>query len=156
MDIASSFQLPEEEEIEQESGTASQTDVGQPLFEAMQCELQTLRTEHMHLKEQVSCISEKYKVSDFEGNDDKTKYYTGLPTFALPWTLFTYLEPHLPVKKTMDKFQLLIMTLMRLRLNLPLQLLSYEFGVPQNTISRLFAETIDIMFVRMEPLYFVA
>ena len=151
MDIASSFQLQEEEEIEQESGTASQTDVDQPLFEAMQCELQTLRTEHMHLKEQVSCISEKYKVSDFEGNDDKTKYYTGLPTFALLWTLFTYLEPHLPVKKTMDKFQLLIMTLMRLRLNLPLQLLSYEFGVHQSTISRLFAETIDIMFVRMEP-----
>ena len=87
MDIASSFKLPEEEEIEQESGTASQTDVDQPLFEAMHCELQTLRTEHMHLKEQVSCISEKYKVSDFKGNDDKTKYYTGLPTFALLWTL---------------------------------------------------------------------
>ena len=151
MDIANSFELPEVEELEIQSGTCTQTDVDLPLFEAMQAELQTLRTENVDLKEQVSLISEKYKVTDFEGKDEKTKYYTGLPTFALLWTLFTYLEPHLPVKKTMDKFQLLIMALMRLRLNLPLQLLSFEFGVHQSTISRLFAETIDIMFVRMKP-----
>ena len=43
---------------------------------------------------------------------------------------------------------------MRPRLNLQLQLLSYEFGVHQSTFSRLFAETIDIMFVRMNHLFF--
>ena len=114
MDIVNSFEFPEEEETECESGTSSQTDVNQPLFEIMQAELQTLGTENVGLKEHVSSISEKYKVSDFEGKDDKTKYYTGLPTFDLLWTLYTYLEPYLLVKRTMDKFQLLIMTLMRL------------------------------------------
>ena len=70
----------------------------------------SFQTKHVNLKEQVSEISGKYKVLDFEGKDDKTKYYTGLQTVAVLWTLFSYLEPHLPVKKTMDKFQLLMMT----------------------------------------------
>ncbi|MEW8547760.1 MAG: transposase family protein [Candidatus Thiodiazotropha sp.] len=30
-------------------------------------------------------------------------------------------------------------------------MLSFEFGVHQSTISRLFAETIGIMFVRLKP-----
>ena len=56
MDMASSFQFPEAEEIEPESGIASQPDVDQPLFEAMQADLQTLRTEYVNLTEQVSEI----------------------------------------------------------------------------------------------------
>ena len=58
--MAASFDIPGEEVIQQESGVASQTDVDQPLFEAMQAEFQTLRTDHVQLKEQVSCVSEKY------------------------------------------------------------------------------------------------
>lgn len=73
MDIANSFELPEVEELESQSGTCTQTDVDLPLFEAMQAELQTLRTENVDLKEQVSLISEKYKVTDFEGKDEKNQ-----------------------------------------------------------------------------------
>ena len=51
MDIANSFEFPEVEELESQSGICTQTDVDQPLFEAMLAELQTLRTENVDLKE---------------------------------------------------------------------------------------------------------
>ena len=49
MGIASSFQFPEEEEIDRERGIASQTDMELPLSEATQADLHTLKIEHVHI-----------------------------------------------------------------------------------------------------------
>ena len=41
---------------------------------------------------------------------------------------------------------------MRLRLNMAASFLSYEFNVSQSTVSRVFTDVIDVMYVRMKPL----
>ena len=46
---------------------------------------------------------------------------------------------------------MLIMTLMKLRLNLLLQYLAFEFSVSLPTISRVFSDVIDVMYVQMKP-----
>ena len=46
---------------------------------------------------------------------------------------------------------MMILTLMRLRLNLSVLFLSYEFGISQSSVSRIFSSVIDAMFARMKP-----
>ncbi|CAC5396061.1 unnamed protein product [Mytilus coruscus] len=120
----------------------------------MTSELQTLRSENIKLKFEVEISAHKYSQSSFEGKKDKVLYYTGLPSFQLLITLFTYLETYIPVKKSMGKFQMYILTLMRLRLNVSATFLSYEFSVSASTVSRIFFEVIDVMYIRMKPLVF--
>ena len=130
----------------------TQTDLTCEFIFAMESELQSLRTEIDDLKEQVETANSKYDQADFEGKNEKVLHYTGLQTFQILLTLFTYLEPFMPQKKSMTKFQMLILTIMRHRLNVSESFLSYEFGVSISTISRIFHEMIDVMNVRMTPL----
>ncbi|KAK6181845.1 hypothetical protein SNE40_009625 [Patella caerulea] len=88
----------------------------------------------------------------FEGQDKKVLYFTGLPTFKVLLSLFVYLEHFLPVKKSLTKFEMWILTLMRLRLNVTASFLTYEFNVSLPTVSRVLVDVIDVMYVRMKPL----
>ena len=54
----------------------------------------------------------------------------------------------------MTSFQMLHMILMRLRLNMPEQCLSYEFSVSQTTVSRIFSNVIDVLYIRTKPFVF--
>lgn len=136
---------------EPDTGVPCQTDVDQPLYLAMNEELQSLRSENIDLKEQVLTLSNTHKIEEYEGNDDKVKYFTGLPTFTVLLALFHHLKPALPKKQTLDTFQILIMSLMRMRLNLPVQFLGFEFGISPSTVSRYFIELVNIMYVRLKP-----
>ncbi|XP_076350612.1 uncharacterized protein LOC143247080 [Tachypleus tridentatus] len=49
--------------------------------------------------------------------------------------------------QSVSKFQQFILTLMRLRLDVPLQLLGYIFGLHTSTVSRIFQEVINIRLV---------
>ncbi len=60
------------------------------------------------------------------------------------------IRPGLPERKSLDKFQQLLITLMQLRLNLCVQDLSYRFGIHSSTITRVFQSCIDTMFVAMK------
>ena len=42
---------------------------------------------------------------------------------------------------------------MRMRLNLPVQFLGFEFGISPSTVSRYFIELINIMYTRLEPVF---
>lgn len=64
----------------------------------------------------------------------------------------TYLSPYLPVKKSLNAFKVLMLTLMRLRLNVSTTFLSCVFNVSIATASRVFTDVIDVMFIRMKPL----
>ena len=59
----------------------------------------------------------------FKGNDKKVCFYTGIPSWDLLSKLFMYLKLHLSSEKALTPFQQLIMTLMRLQLNLTIQYL---------------------------------
>lgn len=140
------------EEFPDESGIETQTDITGELIVSMTSELQNLRTENIHLSSKVENMCEKYDQIDFEGKDEKVLYFTGLQTYQILFTLYTFLEPCLPVKKSMNKFKMLILTLMRLRLNVSSSFLSYGFNISLATVSRIFSDVIDVMYVRMKPL----
>ena len=54
----------------------------------------------------------------------------------------------------MTSFQMLLMTLMRLRLNMPEQFLAYEFSLSQTPVSRIFSNVIDVLYIRTKPFVF--
>ena len=90
----------------------------------------------------------------FKDNHEKVCYYTGLPKWGLLYVMFTFLKPHLSTasRKALTPFQQVLMTMMRLRLNLSGQDLAYRFSVHNSTISRTFINVIDIMYARLKPL----
>ena len=88
----------------------------------------------------------------FKGNDKKVCFYTGIPSWDLFSKLFMYLKPHLSSEKALTPFQQLIMTLMRLRLNLTIQDLAFRFKVHKSTISRIFVEVISTIYYCLRPL----
>ena len=57
----------------------------------------------------------------FKENDERVRFYTGLPTMAVLIAVLDLIRPGLPERKSLDKFQQLLITLMRLRLNLCVQ-----------------------------------
>uniref|UniRef100_A0A8C5DQ81 THAP-type domain-containing protein n=1 Tax=Gouania willdenowi TaxID=441366 RepID=A0A8C5DQ81_GOUWI len=92
---------------------------------------------------------------NFLGGDDNTvKYYTGLPNFALFQTLLLTLTPYLPQgrMKKLSPFQLVLLTLMRLRLDLPIQHLSHLFRVHRTTVADAFHHTLGVMYAQLCPL----
>ena len=87
----------------------------------------------------------------FRGDDEKVKTYTGLPSFALLMALFTVIKPFLSAKRELSPFSQFLMTLMRLKHNTNVDLLAYQFGVAQSTISTTFENVIDVMFYKLVP-----
>lgn len=130
---------------------AVQTDVDSPFLNAMGNELQSLRLENLTLKEKLK-KSSSFSLSSFEENDEKVRFYTGLPGFQILMTLFNLLKDYLPSKSIIGKFEGLVMTLARLRLNLSVNQLSYEMNVSASTVSQTFLAVIDVMYIRMKPL----
>ena len=128
----------------------TQTDVDAVLMDRMAGELQQLRLENIALKQKDSTISQ-LTLNDLEGKDERVRYLTGLSSFTVFSVLFTYLLPYMPKKKAMTAFQMLLMTLMRLRLNMAEQFLAYEFSVAQTTVSRIFTDVMDVLYLRLKP-----
>ena len=101
--------------------------------------------------------SEMKKLSfdeEYFKNDKKVLYYTGLNTWSLLMTLFMFnkLYLHTTGKSSLSPFQQLLMTLMRLRLNLATKDLGYRFKVHNSSISGIFNRVVNIMSVRLSKL----
>ncbi|KAG7261450.1 hypothetical protein CRUP_024126 [Coryphaenoides rupestris] len=90
-------------------------------------EINRLLNENRELK----CALAKRKMDEesLKEDDAKVKYYTGLPCFGLLMGLLSTVMPYLPTSfRTLSPFQMVFLTLMRLRLNLPLQHLAGDVG----------------------------
>ena len=76
----------------------------------------------------------------FRENDEKVAFYTGLPTWHVLVTLFGFVSQCLQssTRCVLSPFQQLLLTLMKLRLGLATQELSFRFGVSVATVSRTF------------------
>ncbi|XP_055839831.1 uncharacterized protein LOC129907575 [Episyrphus balteatus] len=93
----------------------------------------------------------------FEGlktDDVKVKNLTGLPNFAVLQRLFDVVKEDLnsQTKTKLTKFDSFVVTLMKLRLDLPISYLSYVFGESAVLLSRLYRENLLTMNVKIGPL----
>ena len=76
----------------------------------------------------------------------RKKFYTGLPSFDILKKIFNFVAPH--VKRNslnLSKFQEFIMTLIKVRLNVPHQDLAYRFDVSLTTVSRISTHWLMVM-----------
>ncbi|XP_014678815.1 PREDICTED: uncharacterized protein LOC106818641 [Priapulus caudatus] len=134
----------------------TQTDLKAAAIAAMQTELQRLLTENKNLKQQLSSEKMKFDLNFFndEDDDEKVKYYTGLPDFRTLKILYQYVEPYIPHSRAsvLTKFQQLSLCLVKLRLNLSHMDIGQRFGINKSSASRLFLCMIDVLHARLQPL----
>ena len=90
----------------------------------------------------------------FKDNNEKVLFYTGLPSYFILMTVFNFVKDYIVITPTssLSKFQQFVMTLMKLRLSLLNQDLGYRFEITDGSVSRLFLNMMDILFVRLKPL----
>ena len=85
-------------------------------------------------------------------DDNKVKYYTGLPSSEALNALIEFVSVGVPssfVGGPCDVFEQTTMTLMRLRLNLGIRDLGYRFGVHESTVSQYFNKWVDVLAVKL-------
>ena len=106
----------------------------------------------MHEKLRAHTLDEE----SFRDNDEKVCFFTGIPKWEVLLVLLTYLKPQLSTasRRALTPFQQLLLTLMRLRLNLSGQDLAYRFNVHSSTVSRTFTNVIEVLCTRLKPLIF--
>ncbi|XP_048242685.1 uncharacterized protein LOC124115552 [Haliotis rufescens] len=124
-------------------------------IDILKSENESLKHENLLLKKIVHKMKAN-NTEDFDGDDDKVRYYTGLPSFVSLLALFNLVSYGIsqPSHSSLTIFQKLIITLMRLRLNLPTLDLSYRFGVSKATISRTFNQVMDVLYINLKRLVF--
>ena len=85
-------------------------------------------------------------VEYFLKNEDRVRFYTGLPGFDVLNTTFCFVTPFVSQKsKTLILFQEFVMVLVKLRLNVPLQDLAFRLGASLSTLSRTFTAWLTVM-----------
>ena len=130
-----------------------QTDISNEYFAS----LEESYTEINHRLYTLQTENEMLKVGTkkwFNENDEKVLFYTGLPNFKVLQTVFDFLFAVVGEnnRAVLSPFQEMVLTLMRLRLNLTLNDLSYRFNISRSTTSSIVLKWINIMFVRLRPL----
>lgn len=113
--------------------------------------VRALRKENQALRESVEKMS--LSENSLRNDAEKVKFYTGLPNYFVLETVMWLLAPHMDGIKNMrlSKFQQLLLTLMRLRLDLRNQDLAYRFGVKVGTVTRTVHRMVDIMSSTLVP-----
>ncbi|XP_041949697.1 uncharacterized protein LOC121709990 isoform X1 [Alosa sapidissima] len=150
---------------EEDMETETSGDAGAPMGNAdeqqkcTKCALRTkeiirLQEENRKLK---GALSKKALDENFlKNNDLKVKYYTGLPSFSLLMGVLMQIIPSLPKTKErkLSHFQMLLLTLMRLRLDLPVEHVAHLFDISRHTAYNLFFETINVLHAHLSPLVY--
>nr|XP_046251593.1 uncharacterized protein LOC124062734 [Scatophagus argus] len=120
-------------------------------MKSIRVEMNSLLEENVTLKKELSAtmMDEAF----FNGDDEKVKHYTGLPYWTLLQALHTVIIPCLTkAGRKLSPFQMLLLTLMRLRLHLPQQHLEYLFQINHTTMCEIFRETISVLHFHLAPL----
>ena len=99
-------------------------------------------------------LSQKPFTEDYvAGDDEKVRFYTGLPSVDILKTTFEFIKPFVTRRcLTLTLFQEFILVLMKLRLDVPFQDLAYRFDISLSTVSRIFLAWMIVMEIRLSPL----
>lgn len=148
MEVAQSLLLlgETEETIEIETGVAAQTD----LTSANLCDMQKQLDDHqqvinnltMRLTQRVAPFSE-----DLLHSDEIVKFYTGLPNIKVLKAVFGLVYKAVRTCDTakLSPFQEFMATVVKLRLNCPVQDLAYRLNISCATVSRIFLKWMTAM-----------
>jgi len=96
-------------------------------------------------------VSDYFDVNDFMNDDERVKYYTGLPNFKVLQLVFDFCHKHVPRGKSLGQFQEFMVVLAKLRLNLGLQDIAYRCNIHVGTVSRILRKWISVMSTRLTP-----
>jgi hypothetical protein len=118
-------------------------------LKVLESECQTLRTENITLKASLKAMS--LDEISFRRNEEKVRAMTGICTYEKMMGLFVTIVPYLKSNSSLEPFKQFVLTLLRLRFNIPLVYLSYRFHISLSTTSRIFNHTIDIMNTYLYP-----
>ena len=89
-----------------------------------------------------------FEETDFVGNNEKVRFYTGLSCYDVLMKTFNHVAPGVSCRSlTLSKFQEFVMVLMKLRLNMPFQDLAYRFRLHVSSVSRIFTTWMVIMII---------
>ncbi|XP_044058221.1 uncharacterized protein LOC122878841 [Siniperca chuatsi] len=146
----------------EEEEYSEQTETDKPAAKRLRVECQFCEQSSAELtrvlqeNRELSSELNKLKMDEdfFRDNTEKVRYYTGLPCFAILLSMFATVKPFLPVSKKLSQFQMVLLALIRLRLDLPIQHLSHIFNVSRRTLSATFADTINVLYARLSPLLY--
>lgn len=89
----------------------------------------------------------------FQDKKDLVVFYTGLPYYKILSAAFCSLKEHVGhvrCKNSLPRFREMILFLIRIRLNVPLQDLAYRFNVHQSTASRIVGTWLQVAYVRLK------
>ncbi|KAJ3592460.1 hypothetical protein NHX12_007587 [Muraenolepis orangiensis] len=120
--------------------------------------LGVLQKENQALRESLEKMS--LSESSLRNDPEKVRFYTGLPNYYVLETVMWLLAPHMDDDDAMasskasarlSKFQQLLLTLVRLRLDLRNQDLAYRFGVGIGTVTRAVRRAVDAMSSTLVP-----
>lgn len=127
-----------------------QTDLDMAQLDRQQIYMQDITDELSSTKGQL--LSVQLTEDGFRDNDDKTKFYTGIPKFSLLMHVLNLIAPHIKrnIQNALSQFQEFLLVLIRLKLNSPLQDLAYRFNISVPTAHRIFDRWIHVMSVRLK------
>ncbi|XP_050727787.1 uncharacterized protein LOC127004259 isoform X2 [Eriocheir sinensis] len=135
------------QETLQKVSCASQTELSSHLIGALQDEFNHATVEKVNLQQVVDSL--KFTENFFKDDDKKVKFYTGLHRYIDLMDLFDFIKSHITItSKTLTPFQMMIMTLMKLRHNFPVQDLAYRFNISSSSCSIVILRILDILYRR--------
>ena len=90
-----------------------------------------------------------FGVTQIQGNDQKTKFYTGLPTWGVFLHIFCFISPCVSPSSKLCLEDEMLLVLVRLRLGLFMQDIANRFKIPLSVASKVFQTWLDVMFIRL-------
>ena len=133
--------------------SATMTDTSGRYIEALEEECLQATGKRLELKS--NSFTVPWSESELKCDEHKVKFFTGLPSFSILMIVYNFVSSHIThgsKAHKLSKFEEFIATVMKLRLSLFDQDLTYRFGIHQTTISRNFRRWIDVMYFRLKPL----
>uniref|UniRef100_A0A8W8JS03 Transposase Helix-turn-helix domain-containing protein n=1 Tax=Magallana gigas TaxID=29159 RepID=A0A8W8JS03_MAGGI len=138
----------------------------------VQCDPDPLLLENLALKSEIRRLQGlQWSVDKIKDDDTKTKFYTGLPSFAVFLWLFNYLVPKCekmvywrgtsmtPTERarprrlmSLEPIDQFLATLMRLKVGLFVEDIAERFGVSVGTYSQYFTTWVCLLYQELRPL----
>ena len=109
--------------------------------------VEALKEQNEVLRKQIQ--QQLFSVNIIQGNDQMTKFYTGLPSWGVFLHIFCFLSPYVTPSSSLCLEDELFLVLIRLRLGLFLQDLANRFRVSPSVVSRIFQKWLDVMCARL-------